>query len=259
MISIIIRTYNNERFIRKAVQTAVKQSFNDYEIIVVNDGSTDKTKKILEEYSKNIPKSDRKDNENSKNSSNKYKNDPSEKENNILNRKLMIIHQENKGPIEAGYQGLKASKGDLVIFLDGDDEFKPTILSDLYQALLEQPKAAFAYGDYEEIDLRDNNNNNNNSSNKIVSCENIFNTLACGILFKKETITEIGFWDKKFKFPEYDLLLRILKKYKGVHVKKPLYVYNRHPQAFTADQNYIREGRKELEEKYGPIEQFKEY
>ena len=85
------------------------------------------------------------------------------------------------------------------------------------------------------------------------------NTLAAGILFRKKILEEIGFWDQRFMFPEYDLLFRILTKYKGVHVPKPLYLYKRHPRSFTADPQKIAMGKKQLEEKYGPLPEFKEY
>lgn len=219
MISLIIRTVNNEKFIEKSVKSAIDQDFKDYEIIVINDGSTDNTRNILESFS---------------------------------NDKLRIIHQENKGMIEAGYSGLRQSRGKYIIFLDGDDEYDINALSELYQAIQKDKNYAFSYCDYREVDLR-------TGDIKTVSCKNIFNVLACGILFKKSVLDELGFWDRNFIFAEHDLLLRIMAKYKGVHVPKPLYIYNRHEKSFTADKKKVEEGKKQLFAKYGFIEGFKEY
>lgn len=219
MISLIIRTFNNEKFIEKAVMSALNQNFNDYEVVVINDGSTDNTKKILNSFS---------------------------------HPKLRIIHQENQGMIKAGYAGLRESKEDYVIFLDGDDEFKTNTLSELFTALRQNLEKGFSYSDYDEIDLR-------NENKKIVSCQNIFNTLACGILFRRTVLNEVGFWDRKFIFAEYDLLIRIMKKYPGVHVAKPLYVYNRHENSFTANKEKVEQGKQQLFVKYGFFEWFKEY
>ncbi len=219
MISIIIRTYNNAAFIRKAVESALQQDYPDFEVIVINDGSTDNTAAILHSFQ---------------------------------DHKLRIIHQENKGMIEAGYQGLRLAQGEEIIFLDGDDEALPTMLKELQSALAQHPKNSFAYGDYYELDLAA-------GKKKEVSCRNIFNTVACGILFKKSVLGKVGFWDRTMIFPEYDLLIRLQKENKGVHVAKPLYLYQRHPHSFTADKRRVMEGQKQLAAKYGPIPGFKEY
>ncbi len=219
MISLIIRTFNNEKFIEKSVKSAINQDFKDYEIIVINDGSTDNTKNILESFS---------------------------------NNRLRIIHQENKGIIEAGYSGLKHSKGEYIIFLDGDDEYKMNALSELHQAIQKEKSYAFSYCDYHEVDL-------SNGVTKTISCENVFNVLVCGVLFKKSVLDELGFWDRNFIFAEHDLLLRIMAKYKGAHVPKPLYIYNRHEKSFTADKKKVDEGKQQLFKKYGFIKEFKEY
>lgn len=219
MISIIIRTYNNEQFIAKAVESALKQEFTDYEVIVVNDGSTDRTAQILATFT---------------------------------DKRLQIITQENRGMIEAGYKGLESAKGEFLLFLDGDDEAEPLLLKELHGAIEKNKKAAFAYSDYYEAD-------ETKKTQRIVSCQNIFNTLACGILFRTAIVKAVGFWERGLIFPEYDLLIRIREHHVGVHVAKPLYMYRRHPHSFTANEKMVEEGKKQLFAKYGVIEGFKEY
>ena len=92
-ISIIIRAYNCEDYIFPSIKSALNQTFNNklYEVLVINDGSTDNTKNIIQSFK---------------------------------DEKLVVINQENKGMIEAGYIGLKNARGDYIIFLDGDDELK---------------------------------------------------------------------------------------------------------------------------------------
>ena len=218
MITIIMRAYNNEQFIQRPIESALSQTCPDYELLVVNDGSTDKTKEILETF---------------------------------RHPKIRILNQKNQGMIAAGYAGLRAAEGDFVIFLDADDLFKAETLSELSQAIHQDKNSAFAYGDYEEIDLRNNHK-------KIVSCRNILNVLACGVLFKKSALLDVGFWDASLIFPEHDLMLRLSKKYSGVHIAKPLYVYHRHAGSFTAHAEKISQGLQQLAARYGPLE-FKEY
>jgi glycosyltransferase involved in cell wall biosynthesis len=94
-ISVIVPTYNRERFVVKALDSVLNQSFTDYEIIVIDDGSTDGTRKALEAY---------------------------------LN-KIKYIYQDNSGASAARNAGVKAANGEWLAFLDSDDEWKVDYLS----------------------------------------------------------------------------------------------------------------------------------
>lgn len=88
-LSIIIPTYNVEKYIKKCIESVLQQNLDNYEIIIINDGSTDKTNEILEKY-KNI-------------------------------KSIKIINQKNKGLSGARNTGLKNCIGKYVLFLDSDD------------------------------------------------------------------------------------------------------------------------------------------
>ena len=90
-ISIIIPAYNVEKYIHKCLDSILEQTFNDYEIIIVNDVSTDNTKNIIEEYRK-------------------------------LNSKIIYIElKKNSGSALARQQGLDIARGKYVTFIDADD------------------------------------------------------------------------------------------------------------------------------------------
>lgn len=101
IISVIIAAYNCEKYIKQCIDSLLKQSFKNFEIIVVDDGSTDSTYNILKEYSKKI--------------------------NNIF-----IYRQQNKFAGEARNNGLSHAKGKYVLFLDADDFFEPNMLMRCY-------------------------------------------------------------------------------------------------------------------------------
>jgi glycosyltransferase involved in cell wall biosynthesis len=218
MISIIIRAYNAQKYIKRAINSALIQDFPDYELVVIDDGSTDNTPQILESLE-----------------------DP----------RLNIFYQENRGPIEAGYEGLRRARGEAVIFLDSDDQLKVNTISTLANALKANSELAFAYGDYEETNLA-------TGQSTTISCTNILHIIACGVLFRKSILIEVGFWDRRLIFPEHDLILRISKKYSGTHVPEPLYVYSRHPESLSANRTTIEKGLQQLREIYGDLD-FKEY
>ncbi len=114
MISIIIPTYNDAEFLPLCLESVFGQTFRDFEIIVVNDGSTDNTKEILSSYENQIK----------------------------------VIHQENTGRNPARMRGYAEANGDYLLFLDSDIEMEPDMLENLYRALETSPDASFAYGQF---------------------------------------------------------------------------------------------------------------
>ena len=210
-ISVIIRSYNSESFIKDAIQSVINQSLDKklYEIVVIDDGSSDNTLGILENYKK----------------------------------KLRIIKQLHSGPTKTLNAGVKKTKGRYIIILDSDDIFKKDILEKLYFALKKKKDAKFSYCDYEEVAL--------NKKNKVVSLKrNIFYSIAGGIMYKKEVLKEFNGYDGKLIFPEYDLLIKVYQKYKGVYIQEPLYVYKRRKSSITGDKNIVELGKKQLFSKY---------
>lgn len=95
-ISIIIPTYNCSKYIGGAIESALNQSYPDYEIIVIDDGSTDDTVEVLNKY--------------------------------ISNECIRYIYQKNQGPGAARNKGIVLSEGEYICFLDSDDELGPDSL-----------------------------------------------------------------------------------------------------------------------------------
>ena len=120
-VSIIIAAYNIENYIERCINSCSKQTFNDIEIIVVNDGSTDKTLEILNNLSK-------KDN------------------------RIKIINQKNKGLVEARKSGLREAEGEYILFLDGDDYIKQNNIEILYKNAIEEEYDVVCYKYFEEYD-----------------------------------------------------------------------------------------------------------
>jgi len=100
-ISVIIPIYNCEKYIKECLSSLIKQTFKNFEIICVNDGSNDDTLKILKKFEAN-------------------------------DERIIIFNQNNSGPGLARNVGMKKSKGKYLMFLDSDDIFKKTMLEELY-------------------------------------------------------------------------------------------------------------------------------
>ena len=90
LISVIIPAYNSEKYIRKSIDSVINQTYTTWELIVIDDGSHDKTFEILKQYTK-------------------------------VDVRIHAIRQENAGPGIARNVGIAAAKGDYAVFIDSDD------------------------------------------------------------------------------------------------------------------------------------------
>ena len=106
--SIIVPVYNVESYLAKCLDSILCQSYKDYEIIAINDGSTDNSSKILKEYV------------------DKYDN-------------IIVINQENQGLSQARNNGVKEAKGEYIIFVDSDDFIEKDLLKKINDSLLNNP------------------------------------------------------------------------------------------------------------------------
>ena len=98
-ISVILPVFNSEEFIGKAIESVLAQTFEDFELIIVNDGSTDSSKDIIDSFSDD---------------------------------RIRIINQSNQGPGAARNNALKIAQGSYVMYLDSDDWFCPDALEVAY-------------------------------------------------------------------------------------------------------------------------------
>lgn len=104
-VSLIIPAYNAKDYIARSIDSALASDFYNLEIIIVNDGSTDDTQKIIDWYDKN------------------YEN-------------VVSIQKENGGVADARNVGIQAAKGDYIAFMDNDDLIRPDMISSLYKSIV---------------------------------------------------------------------------------------------------------------------------
>src|SRR5713226_4493070 len=116
-ISIVIPTYNGSRFIQSALTTVLSQTFSDWELIVVDDGSADGTPDLINEYAS----------------------EP----------RITILRLDHQGLARARNRGLAVAQGDYVAFLDVDDQWRPTYLAQMGRALEHAPEAVAAFAGWQ--------------------------------------------------------------------------------------------------------------
>ena len=120
MFSVIIPVYNGGKFIDNAISSVMSQTYSDYELIIVNDGSIDNTATVLEKYEGNP--------------------------------KITVISQENGGVSKARNNGISHAKGSHIVFLDADDEWEKYHLETMSKLIDKYPSARL-YGTFTRTEL----------------------------------------------------------------------------------------------------------
>ncbi len=119
LVSIIIPVYNSVKYLQTCLESVLTQTYQNLEIILVDDGSTDGSTKLVDDYKKS-------------------------------NSKIKAIHQDNAGLSSARNSGLKIATGDYVTFIDSDDQVEPGMLEDMLNAI-SKTDATIAVCSFKEI------------------------------------------------------------------------------------------------------------
>ena len=204
-VSVVIPCYNRARYIGRAIESVLANKFDDYEVIVVDNGSTDGSQDVVESY---VRKTDG-------------------RVKLIRNDKNIIAYSLNLG--------VNAARGKYISQLDSDDEYTPDTLGAMVEYLESHPKCGLAISYY---DLIDPDGNVLEEFGVIKHLEynrnNILRVDGAGAvrMWRKKVIEEFGgFNEDKFGHygEDYDLVLKVSEKYDVGRVHQVLYHYRRHP------------------------------
>lgn len=220
-VSVIIPAYNCANSISETIESVLSQSYPNFEIIVVDDGSTDNTQEVLMPY--------------------------------IINEQITYICQMNMGPCVARNRGIKASKGEYIAFLDADDILLDESLSRRVQALEDNPDVYLIITDYnkkteENSLLIDNVINRScfleefktiiiNKYDDVYILKELFNKIILeekspplisgSMMVRREVINNCGYFHEGLKYGEFThYLMKVSYRYSIGYIDEPLWVYN---------------------------------
>ncbi len=194
MISVIIPLYNKKKSIAQTLESVLAQTYTDYEIIVVDDGSTDNSLKVVKDYCGKFP---------------------------ISNIQFQIISKPNGGVCSARNRGIQEAKGEYVAFLDADDLWDKEYLAEQVKMIIDFPEAAMWGINFAEM-------NNGQLVRKLETAlpdgyrgyiENYFemkgrvSDLFCSssVVIRKEVFYKVGLFDERIKYAEdTDMWWRII-------------------------------------------------
>lgn len=208
LISVIVPTYNRAALIHETLASIFEQTYADYEVLVVDDGSDDGTYETLASYGDRI-------------------------------RYLRIQHA---GASVARNAGMALARGDTVAFLDSDDRWTPTFLEKMTAALTAAPGAGFAYCDYamfsrdgpvQPVCLAPDEKINGDIFPKLL--EGAF-VCTGSLLIRRSALQQIGGFDPGLRIVhDWDLWLRLAHRYDAVYVDEPLLRIRRHAENLSHD------------------------
>lgn len=195
LISIIIPCYNVEKTILETLNSALNQSYPNVEIIIVDDGSSDDLVKIIDPFLS-------------------------------VHTHIQVYQQENRGLPATRNAGFLKSKGDYLVFLDGDDLLDKTFLEQCYNEFEKDSSVSLVYSDVTLFEAE---------KGLLKLPKYSYQTLLTGncivatAMMRRDYFEEVGLYDENLKFTEdWELWIRYLYKYPNVvKVPKPLFFYRK--------------------------------
>lgn len=197
-VSVIVPVYNGEKFIEECIKNVLNQTLEEFELIIINDGSTDNTLDIC-------------------------------KRNSEIDKKIRIINQENEGVSSARNKGIEQSNGEYICFVDCDDKIEDNYLEELYNTC-EENNVKISCCTIESIDNKGNIISSRFMEDgyykKIDALDELFkfrglNWGPCGKLFHKSLIKG------NLKFPNLHVYEDLSFVYKAIYLSEGIYFTNK--------------------------------
>lgn len=212
-VSVIIPTFNRSHLIGKTIDSVLNQTYRNFEIIVIDDGSTDNTREVVRSYGDVV----------------------------------RYFKQTNSGVAAARNTGIAMSEGEYISFLDSDDTFLPDNLEIKMAFFKNHTNESWVYSDWQYVDERGDllqtgsqkYNYANRQLNGIIFNELIYHRnfiSPCTVVLKKLIFKDIGYFDASIlSLEEYDLWIRISLKYPVNYINEVLTYTTIHSGSLSED------------------------
>lgn len=209
-------TYNRAQLIKDAINSVLNQDYKDFELIIINDGSTDNTREIVKKYQKNDPR-------------------------------IIYLEQKNKGEYATMNRGFGLTKGRYITFVHSDDMLAPDSLGLRVECLDENPKIDIAHGDMIKTDVSGREIKRYEAGDEVngkkilkgYCIKNLWEGQKTPLnyvtfMLRREAIKKIGKMDETLRYAgDLDWMMRSMLKCKFKRVLQIIYYYRRHKNAIS--------------------------
>jgi CMP-N-acetylneuraminic acid synthetase len=217
-VSVIVTAHNYAEFIKEALDSALAQTFDDFELVVVDDGSTDETPEILRNYSYEYPET------------------------------VRVVTLDGIGLAGACNRGIEVAEGDYIIRLDADDYFDENILTIEANCLDSNPDIDLVYPDYYTVDKH----------GEIIDHVRLpkvgeevklldRSPLAAGAMYRRDAWEEIGGYNESLSYQEdYDFWIKFITEFDVHNVNLPLMYYRQHGSSMSTNFSARMDARRDV-------------
>ena len=206
LVSVIMATYNDEEFVAESVQTVLSQDFKDFEFIIINDGSTDKTPNILKKLASE-------------------------------DNRIRLINQKNQGLVKSLNRALNLAKGRYIARIDGDDQWLPGKLSSQVSYMRANPKTVIISGAMEKINTDSIPFNfvfTSHTHEQIMRTITISNPfIHASVLFDKEIALKCGGYPDMCPVEDYALFSQMMDYGQAYIIPYPIIRYRSNPNGIS--------------------------
>ena len=225
-VSTIIPAYNAaSRYLDQAIASVLAQTHRDTELIVVDDGSTDDTSRLVLRFS----------------------------------QIRYFRRAENGGQAAARNDGARLAKGEFLAFLDQDDLWEPSLLQETVGWLRANPDAALVHCDGYQVDEQNKILHYDAAMKHTCSITQILrgghDVATSGSLFRKTSFDDVGGYDEQLRvWEDIDLAIRLFQRHRVLHLAKPLYRHRLYAHNVSRDipSDRALQARRYFLEKHGP-------
>ncbi len=215
-ITVYITNYNYGKYIRQAIESVLNQTFQDFELFVIDDGSTDNSKAIIESYAGHP--------------------------------KISIIYQKNKGLNITNNIALRLANGKYIMRLDADDYLASNALETMTNLLEADDSLGMVFPDYFLVDAQ-NNIIAEVKRHDFKEDVELYDQPAHGActIIRTEFLDSIGGYDESYSCQDgYELWIKFISKYKVTNIREMLFYYRRHGENLTTNENRILDTRRSI-------------
>jgi CMP-N-acetylneuraminic acid synthetase len=220
LITVYITNYNYQKYIEQSIESVLAQSLQNFELLIIDDGSTDNSKEIIERY---------RDEE-----------------------RVTIIYQQNKGLNITNNVAMRVSSGKYIMRLDADDFLVPTALAEMSSLLEQNAELGLVFPDYYYVDAAGEITGEERRHNfeKEVSLYDQPAHGACTMI-RLSFLKKLGGYNESFTCQDgYDLWLKFITHYSVTNINKPLFYYRRHGENLTTNEERILDTRRAIKESF---------
>lgn len=220
LVTVYITNFNYGKFIKQAIESVLMQTEQSFELIIIDDGSTDNSREIIEKY-KDL-------------------------------KNIRIVYQKNKGLNVTNNIALRAARGKYIVRLDADDYFSPNALKLLLEKLESDSMLGMVFPDYFIVDTQGEvleRQKRHDFDNEV----KLFDQAAHGActMIRVQFLREIGGYDESFSCQDgYELWVKFSSKFKVSNINEPLFYYRKHGKNLTSNEDRILDTRATINSKF---------